>query len=253
MVAKTDFYNIKVNVLNQDEALSCIRDILFQDPHKNIFFLNAHCFNLAQKHSKYFNALHRSDFLLNDGMGISIAARFKGIKFPDNLNGTDFIPLIIKEGVAGNKTFYLLGTKDHILEKTKVNLETNFPGMKILGMHNGFFSEAENKDIINEINELKVDIIIVGMGVPLQEIWIHENKNKLPDVSLFVAGGAIFDFLSGTISRAPVWMRKLRIEWIYRLCLEPKRMWKRYILGNILFFFHLLKHQIKDFTKIFSK
>lgn len=239
---KTNYYNIVIDLWDQNEALSCIRNILLQDTHKTVFFLNAHCFNLAQKNTTYFNALQSSDYLLNDGIGISLGGWLKGIRFPDNLNGTDFIPLIIKEGYMSNKTFYFLGTKDHVLEKAKVNLEEKFPGIKIVGMHNGFFSEMDTKDIIHEINRLKADIIIVGMGVPRQEIWAHENMDQLPDVKLFVAGGAILDFLSGTISRAPLWMRQLKIEWIYRLYLEPKRMWKRYIIGNILFFYNIFKY-----------
>ena len=238
---KTNFYNIKIDLLNKDNALSCIRNVLFQEHHKTLYFLNAHCFNLAQKNAKYFSALQSADYLLNDGIGITIGGRLKRIIFPDNLNGTDFIPLIIKEGYDSNKTFYLLGTKDHVLEKTIANLEKIYPGIKIIGVHNGFFTNAEGENIINEINRLKTEIVIVGMGVPQQEIWIHENKNAMSHVKLFVAGGAILDFLSGTISRAPKWMRQIRIEWVYRLCLEPKRMWKRYILGNFLFFYNIFQ------------
>ncbi|MDR1172437.1 MAG: WecB/TagA/CpsF family glycosyltransferase [Bacteroidales bacterium] len=236
---KTGFYNIRIDLWGQDEALSCIRNVLLQDAHKTVFFLNAHCFNLAQKNPAYFNALQSSDYLLNDGIGISLGGWLKGIKFPDNLNGTDFIPLIINEGYIASKTFYFLGTKDYVLEKAKAKMEEKFPGIKIVGMHNGFFPATDSKDIVHEINRLKADIVIVGMGVPRQEIWIHENKNELPGVKLFIAGGAVLDFLSGTISRAPLWMRQLRIEWIYRLCLEPKRMWRRYIIGNVLFFYNI--------------
>lgn len=249
---KHNFYDIKIDILTIDIALSNIKRILIQTEHKTLFFLNAHCFNIAQKNEKYFNALQSSDYLLNDGVGISIAGTLKGIKFQDNLNGTDLIPLIIKEGYVDNQTFYLLGTKDSILEKTKENLKREYPGIKIVGMHNGFFSESENKDIINQINETKAAIVIVGMGVPQQEIWISENKKYLPDVKLFIAGGAILDFLSGNIKRAPQWMRKMKIEWLYRLCLEPKRMWKRYLLGNILFFYYILKQKLGLYKNPFA-
>ena len=239
---KTDFYNIEIDLMGQNEALLCVKDVLLHNTRRTLFFLNAHCYNLAQKNATYMNALRSSDYLLNDGIGISIGGRLKGIKFPDNLNGTDFIPQIINEGYNSGKTFYLLGTKDHILEKAKANLEEKFPGIMIVGMHHGFFSEKDSKSIIHEINRLKADIVIVGMGVPQQEIWIHENRNEMPEVKLFIAGGAILDFLSGTISRAPLWMRRLKMEWVYRLCLEPKRMWKRYIVGNILFFYNIFKN-----------
>lgn len=238
---KTDFYNIKIDLLNSDEALSCCKNSLLEESNKTLFFLNAHCFNLAQKNDKYFEALQSSDYLLNDGVGISIAGRLKGLKFPDNLNGTDFIPLVIKEGYLNNKTFYLLGTKDQVLGRAKINLEDKFPGIKIIGMHNGFFSDKESEDIINDINRLKVDVLIVGMGCPQQEMWIHNNKSKMAEVQLFIAGGAILDFLSGAVSRAPQWMRKFKMEWIYRLCLEPRRMWKRYIIGNFQFFYNIYK------------
>ena len=82
------------------------------------------------------------------------------------------------------------------------------------------------------------------MGVPRQELWIMNNKERLPKVKLFVAGGAILDFISGEINRAPQWIRRINMEWMYRLCLEPKRMWKRYLTGNFLFFYHVFKFKL---------
>ncbi len=233
------FYNISIDVLHEKEVINAIDKLFKEDSPHSLFFINAHCFNLAKKNIDYVSAIKNASLVLNDGIGISIAGRIAGVKFPDNLNGTDLIPTIIKMGYEQNKRFYFLGTKDHQLYLAKNNLETLYPGIQIAGMHNGFFSTEETHKIINEINALKIDILIVGMGVPRQELWIHENISKLKTVKLCIAGGAILDFISGEIHRAPLWIRKIKMEWAFRLLLEPKRMWKRYLIGNLVFFYNL--------------
>jgi N-acetylglucosaminyldiphosphoundecaprenol N-acetyl-beta-D-mannosaminyltransferase len=236
------FYNLSIDLLNEKEALLACQQTLEGERTKALFFINAHCFNVAQKDKKYHGALQNADYVFNDGVGISIAGKMAGIKFPDNLNGTDLIPKIIALGARQNKSFFLLGSKSDHVEKTKTNLEKKYPGIQIKGIRDGFFQQEQDAEIIHQINQLGIDILLVGMGVPRQELWIDKNKNELTTVRLCIAGGAIIDFLSGEIKRAPVWMRKVYFEWIFRLLLEPKRMWRRYLFGNIVFFFHIFKN-----------
>ena len=109
-----------------------------------------------------------------------------------------------------------------------------------MGIYHGFFSSTEENMIIEEINSRKVDVLIVGMGVPKQELWITAIKDKLETAKLCVAGGAIIDFIAGNVTRAPKWMRVMQIEWLYRLFLEPKRLWRRYLIGNIKFLYYVI-------------
>jgi N-acetylglucosaminyldiphosphoundecaprenol N-acetyl-beta-D-mannosaminyltransferase len=239
------FYNLHIDLLNEKEALLECQNTIAGEKTKSLYFINAHCFNVAQKNKDYQLAIQRSDYILNDGIGISIAGKLAGTKFPDNLNGTDFIPKIIALGTQHQKSFYLLGSKTDHVEKTKCKLEKVYPGIQIKGVHDGFFSEDQEPEIVRQINQLGIDILIVGMGVPRQELWIDKYKNELSSVKLCIAGGAIIDFMSGNIKRAPVWIRKIYFEWIYRLMLEPKRMWKRYLFGNFIFFVHIFRNLIQ--------
>ncbi|MBK8805437.1 MAG: WecB/TagA/CpsF family glycosyltransferase [Bacteroidales bacterium] len=240
---RVPFYNIFIDVESESSVLEFCEYILKRDTSKSVGFLNAHCFNLTQKNLLYRESLSKFDLILNDGVGISIAGKIRGVKFKENLNGTDLIPKIIEKGYKLNKIFYLLGTKNHALDKAIENLNKKHPGIKIAGKHHGFINQTDNIKIINEIVINKVDIVVVGMGVPHQELWIQSNKDLLPNVQLFVAGGAIIDFISGIVKRAPRIFRILRLEWLFRLIIEPKRMWRRYLIGNLLFFYNILKNR----------
>jgi N-acetylglucosaminyldiphosphoundecaprenol N-acetyl-beta-D-mannosaminyltransferase len=241
---RSKFYNLHIDFYSSSEIISSITNDLTQNITKSVFFINAYCFNTSQNNTIYAKAINNSDYILNDGIGIKIAGIINGTKFKENLNGTDLIPQIIKIAHIHGKSIYLLGSTEFIINKTKANIEKEFQGIKIVGVHNGFFNENEEENLVNEINTLKPDILIVGMGVPKQELFIDRNKSKLNQVKVCIAGGAIIDFISGDIKRAPLWIRKINFEWAYRLYLEPKRMWRRYIVGNFMFFYYILKLKI---------
>jgi N-acetylglucosaminyldiphosphoundecaprenol N-acetyl-beta-D-mannosaminyltransferase len=238
---KKQFFNLDIHVTDQEKVLIQCGDILNSNETKTLFFLNAHCFNVAQKDSQYADALKETDILLNDGIGLKIASFFTSVRFQENLNGTDLIPKIIALASQNGKNVFFFGGKPGIAKKAAKNVKSKFPDINISGTHSGYFESNEERLLLQEIDSLKTDLLIVGMGVPKQEIWIKNNKKHLKNVKLIIAGGAIIDFLSEEIERAPLWMRKTGLEWVYRLILEPRRMWKRYLVGNLVFFYHILR------------
>lgn len=242
---RKSYFNIFLDVVNKEEALQICSTVLTENICKSLFFVNAHCFNVAQIDFEYRNALNKSDYIFNDGIGLKIGSYLAYVHLKDNLNGTDLIPEIIDLGVKMSKRIYLVGSGIGVAQRAKINLEKLYQKINIVGTWNGFFSVDEEEQIINNLNNSKADILIVGMGVPKQELWINKIRNRLTTVQICIAGGAIIDFIAGDIKRAPIWMRKLNIEWIYRLYLEPGRMWKRYLIGNFLFFFNVGKQLFK--------
>ena len=234
---KNKLLNINLDLFDSEEDILYLlsKDI---DKGKNVelFFLNAHCFNIAQKDREYFGILNSCDYLLNDGIGIKIASKIEKLVLKKNMNGTDFIPKIVEMASKNDYKLFLLGAKDGIAEAAANKLKEKFEGIQIVGTHSGY---GLDNNLIEMINNSKADILVVGMGVPLQEKWIRDNKSKLANVKLFVGGGAILDFLSQRIQRAPLFMRKFGLEWVFRLYLEPNRLWKRYLLGNFLFFYYI--------------
>ncbi|MCD2502354.1 WecB/TagA/CpsF family glycosyltransferase [Clostridium sp. NSJ-145] len=242
---KTNFYGINIDILNTNEVLTLCNQYYYENEEraKTILFLNAHYYNLSVKDLEYKKILNESDLVLNDGIGVKLGLKFKKISEKENMNGTDLIPKIIEIAIKNNKGIYLLGGEQGISTKAKENLQKKYSDIIISGERNGFINKEENKFIIDDINTSKAELLIIGMGAPLQEKWINENKEKLKNVKIIIAGGAILDFLSGKVSRAPMFLRKLKLEWLYRLYLEPRRLFKRYVIGNVMFFINIYKNK----------
>jgi N-acetylglucosaminyldiphosphoundecaprenol N-acetyl-beta-D-mannosaminyltransferase len=138
---------------------------------------------------------------------------------------------------------YFLGGKPGVAQKARQKLQARIPALTITGECQGYFDIGAEERIIEKINNAKPDILVVGMGTSKQEKWIYRNRHRL-NVPLCWAVGAVFDFISVRIERAPYWMRKINLEWLYRLYREPKRLWKRYLLGNPIFIFRVLKFKL---------
>lgn len=239
--------NLNVDNLSESQALDACKQALQTTPCKSLFFINAHSFNIAQQHEEYHAAVNSSDLVFNDGIGIKLFAQLNDIHFHDNLNGTDLIPKIIELGVRESLSFYIVGSSPAFVRDASKKLAEQYTNIRINGAHHGFFSEQEEMAIIRDINEKNTDILIVGMGVPRQELWIGKVRDHLQTVRLCIAGGAIIDFISGHIQRAPRIIRRINMEWVYRLSLEPRRLWKRYLVGAVRLGYHLARSQAKKF------
>ncbi len=196
-----------------------------------MYFANAHTMNLAWTDESFRDVLGRADVVLNDGIGLDLYGKLAGRRFDENLNGTDLLPrLFAAADAASPLRVFLYGAAPGRAEKAAKNIEARFPNVRVVGVTHGY----ERTSVVEDINEACADVVLVGMGNPVQERWIDENKYLL-DVGVVVGVGALIDFLSGEVSRAPAWIRKARCEWIYRLLREPKRLFGRYVLGNPAF------------------
>lgn len=221
----------------------CFLNILsrpFEKCH-SVFFLNAHCANLRFNNNDYRTAIDDAFLVLNDGLGVDIAAWRQGKKFKENLNGSDlidegeFLKLCAKKGF----TVFILGGKPEVLDKAIVNYSANYPNLKIVGNHHGYFDTEEDINVVDRINKSQADILLVCFGCPKQELWIHKYKKLLKVKLAFGLGGSI-DQVAKVIPRAPRIFIKTRFEWFYRLCQEPRRLFWRYTIGNIIFLWRVL-------------
>lgn len=208
----------------------------------SLAYLNAHASNLAARDPDFRMALARC-WILNDGIGVDIAARMlHGAAFPENLNGTDFTVRFLRETNRSWKIF-LLGARPGVAEKAADAISGTAPRHAIVGVQHGFFSAAEQPEILQIIRDSGADLVLVAFGNPKQERWIVDNA-AASGAHLLMGVGALFDFLSGEVSRAPQWVRSLRAEWIYRLALEPRRLAARYLLGNPYFLVRTLRARL---------
>ncbi|HDR8325002.1 TPA: WecB/TagA/CpsF family glycosyltransferase, partial [Bacillus cereus] len=221
--------DIKVTVTDEVHVFNYLGERIENKIKSKVFFLNAHCFNVAQTDSMYKENLNSADVVLNDGIGIDIAAKLFGFQFHQNMNGTDFTPNLLRYAEEKGYTVYLLGGKPGVAEEAGKNLTNDLKNLQIIGVKDGYFFSNES-DVLQDINQKKPDILIVGLGVPLQENWISEKISQL-DVNVVVGVGAFLDFYSKRVTRAPKWMRNCKLEWLFRLLIEPRRLFKRYVIG----------------------
>ncbi len=212
--------------------------------------LNIHAANLCYRDKTFREFMQRSTLTFCDGAGIILAMKILGHTIVERITYADFMWRLAEFSSEKGLLLYFLGSTEGIAEKAKNNLQKKYPDLKIVGVHHGYFSKDsttdENADVLNSINIVRPDLLIVGMGMPIQEYWILENIEKL-DAKVILNGGAVFDYVSGKSTRAPRWMIDHSLEWLGRLLIEPKRLWKRYIIGNPLFFWRIFIHYVLKF------
>ena len=225
--------------LQWEEALIHLRSLINRDGRQTVLsFVNAHNANVMLRDPTYRAALSRQ-LVFPDGIGVNIASRvLTGSQFPANLNGTDLIPALLTY-VGQPLRIGMLGARREVLEQAMSNYRRNTPWHRFFAVSDGYFDKDNCEPVLDRIRSLDLDVLIIGMGTPLQEVWVDRHI-KPEHASLVITGGAVFDFASGAVSRAPITWRQSGLEWLHRLRLEPRRLWKRYVLGIPLFFVNLL-------------
>lgn len=222
---------VPIASLTREEALEEIASLHDAGRPAIVAFANAHALNVGSDDRSFERLIRSFDLLLNDGSGLSIAAWLHGHRFPANLNGTDLTPRVLDMAVERGWTVYLLGGRPGVADAARDHLIARHPGLRIVGAHHGFVENDLLDDVTGQIRASGADLLLVGMGNPLQERWLSANL-AATGARLGLAVGAFIDFSAGTVTRAPAWMRRAHIEWVYRLYLEPGRLWQRYVVGN---------------------
>lgn len=173
-----------------------------------------------------------SVIIVNDGVGLDIAARLQGARFAQNLNGTDFTPYLLREGGRALRVFLVGGT--HTVLERAADYCRHQLGQQVAGTCDGYAGLRGRPDLVGEINRSGAELVLVALGNPLQEQWILAHRAAL-DAGIVMGVGALFDFWAGTKARAPGWLQALRLEWLYRLWLEPRRLARRYTVDIVRF------------------
>lgn len=241
---KYNIFGINVYFGNYNEIL----DKIFSENIRTITCANQYYLNLAYENKEYRNNLNSFDLIFPDGVGLKWAAGIKDykdiIKKLERINGSDLYPEIINKIFNENLSLYILGDSQAVLDCAVKTIKDNYQGIKIVGIHNGYFDLTDNT-IIEEINSLNPSVIFVGLGAPRQEEWINNWKNKLIAAKIIAVGGGL-RVIAGDRRRGPVWVRNIGLEWLVRLISEPDKTWKRYIIGIPLFIFRVLKQKFQE-------
>ncbi|MBI3314518.1 MAG: WecB/TagA/CpsF family glycosyltransferase [Candidatus Omnitrophica bacterium] len=194
----------------------------------------------CQHDSAYRDVVNAADMVTPDGMPVVWLVKSKGYPYVERTYGPDLMRVLCcRPGLR----HYFLGATPEVMGSLSRNLQKGFPGINIVGMHSPPFrlqAQPEEEAVTSAIHAAKPDILWVGLGSPKQDFWMKMHRGCL-DVPVMAGVGAAFDFLAGTKLQAPRWMQRTGFEWLFRLCCEPKRLWKRYLIGNSLFVYYLLR------------
>lgn len=200
----------------------------------------------CQNDSKYYDIINKAGLTVPDGIPLVWIGRMKGSQTIQRTCGPDFLQEFCRIGQSSAMRHYFFGGSEEGLQKLIKNLKAKFPDVQIAGFHTPGMrtvGQLEDQAVVDAINASNADVLWIGLGSPKQDVWMY-NHRQLLNVPVLLGVGAAFDFLSGQKKRAPVWMRRCGLEWFYRLCSEPKRLWKRYLFGNTKFIYYLIKKEL---------
>ena len=198
------------------------------------FFAHAHALNVAASDPDFRQVLGKADRVFPDGIGIRIAGALLGTPLPHNLNGTDLLPLLCDEAARKALPIVLVGAAPGVAEACSDALRRAHPSLSIPVVEHGFLADRDIPALVQRIRDVWSCVVLVGMGSPNQERWAMRWLSELPLATVLTVGG-LFDFYSGRVPRAPIFLREAGLEWVFRWAQEPRRMTKRYALGNPLF------------------
>lgn len=224
---------VDIHVMRRTEAVDTLDRLSDGSVPIGVGFANAHALNVASADQTAREELGKL-LIFNDGIGVALASRILyRWHFPDNLNGTDFVPTYL-DATRRSFRIFLLGARPGVAERAARALVPPGSRHRVVGVHHGYFNHDRDGEIADRIKQSGADLLLVALGNPAQEIWISRNL-RATGCSLAFGVGGLFDFAAENVPRAPLWMRMQGLEWLYRLMQEPGRMWRRYLLGNWLF------------------
>jgi N-acetylglucosaminyldiphosphoundecaprenol N-acetyl-beta-D-mannosaminyltransferase len=236
---QVEILGVPIRNITMDDALQFIMDAALGSAPQQVCFVNTDCVNKAQHNRRYAERLLSCSAVFADGIGIRLAGKILRRPIRQNVNGTDLFPRLCHRLQGSELGLFLLGARPGITEAVVEWIEKHYPGVRVKGIHHGYFTPDEESAVIERINESGAEILLVAFGSPRQDMWIASHLPQLR-TGVAMGVGGLFDFYSGQMPRAPQWLRELSLEWIFRLSQEPSRMWKRYLLGNIIFLYRVL-------------
>ena len=233
---KSAIFDIPIDLGKPAELLRMVTGWVGSGHQRRVMYVNAHVLNQSQELPDLREALRSADLVYCDGYGVRIAAKALELPTPHRMTGADWIWSLAALCEQSGQSVYMLGSEPGVARQAATRLQRWYPRLNIAGAHHGFFEigSPHAERVIEDINACRPDILLVGMGTPKQELWVQQHAGAL-DVDVFWTVGALFDYVSGRIPRAPGWLADNGLEWIFRLGIEPQRMWRRYLLGNPAF------------------
>lgn len=222
---------IDIDNINVEEAGEITKKLINESNKscKIVVAPNTEFIMMAQKDEEFYRILQNAELSTPDSVGVMIGGKMQKKPFKQRIPGQAYFRKILEIGEKENWTFYFLGGEKDVPKLASENIKKIYPNINIVGYHEGFFEEDSEEDVIKEINKLEPNVLFVAMGAPIQEKWIAKHKNELK-VDVAAGQGGTFDYEAGKIKRAPEIVQKMCIEWLWRLILQPSRIFRMIVL-----------------------
>ncbi|MBC1287401.1 WecB/TagA/CpsF family glycosyltransferase [Listeria booriae] len=242
MTKRIQFLGVNIDTHNLSETVAQIEyHIQTRKPIHHVG-VNADKINLMKQNEKFKKIINASPLVNPDGMSMVLAARILKKPTIERVAGIDVMIHLLKISAAKGYRVYFLGTSELILKKLLKKVQQDYPSLQIAGYHHGFFKQSEEAFVVEDIKKAKADILFVALPSPKKEYFIDYYMERMA-VPVSMGVGGSFDVIAGEMKRAPMWMQRASLEWIYRMMQEPRRLAKRYIIGNIVFMSHVLREK----------
>lgn len=228
------FMNTYVNALTMGETLEEVESIIKKRLPTQHVVINAFKINLMESDPALKAVVNDCPLVNADGASIVWAAKVLGVPVPERVAGIDLFLHLVELAASKGYKVYLFGATEEVVSEVKTRLEDRFPGVEIVGARNGYFDETDEEKIVEDIASSGADMVFVAFSSPKKEFWVNKYLDQL-NVPFVMGVGGSFDVVAGKTSRAPQWMQDHGLEWLYRFIQEPRRLWRRYIVGNIRF------------------
>lgn len=220
-----EIFGVSVDVVDTASTLAAIDGFLNDGKPHMVVTADTSCVVIAQNDPELKEIVNTADLVTPDGIGLVWAAQRLGTPLQERVSGVDMVELLCARGATHGRSVFLLGSAPGIAAEAGERLKKRYPGLRIAGTHHGFFNTEESEHLVKTIHDLKPDFLFVALGIPIQEKWIKHNLNAL-DVPVSMGVGGSFDVISGNVRRAPEWMQRHGLEWVYRVVSNPRKFKK---------------------------
>lgn len=241
--------NTTIHNLSMQETLELLDDSIANKEQIHHVVVNAGKIVAMQKDLQLRQSVNESDLINADGQAVVWASRFLGKPLKERVAGIDLMENLVELAAKKNYKIFLFGAKEEIVKKVVSIYEEKHSKQLIAGYRNGYFSKEEEPSIAQEISASGAQLLFVAISSPTKENFLYRYRNELSSLNFIMGVGGSFDVVAGLTKRAPVWMQKAGLEWFYRFIQEPKRMWKRYLVGNSKFIGLVLKEKFSTSKK----
>lgn len=242
-----------VHNLTMEETINLVDEAIANKQHIHHSVINAGKIVAMHENPELRESVIGADLINADGQAVVWASKILGQPLKERVTGIDLMDKLVELAYRKDYTIFFLGAKEEVLQKVISKYSQQYSPSIIAGHRNGYFKKEEEREIVQQIADSKANILFVAISSPVKENLLYQNRDILKNINFIMGVGGSFDVVAGHVKRAPIWMQQLGLEWFYRVLQEPRRMFKRYLVGNLKFIALIIRYLFHDYKLVPNK